>query len=251
MEPKNSSAAESPATTEGIRYVCTTTIWSVVLNAGDGGAEALERLCKIYWRPVYAFIRWRLRCSPQDAEDLTQAFFARILEKRGLKAADPGKGQFRNFLFEAVTHFLCNQWDKERTIKRGGRYQFISLDAAREDGGRLDEPYDEQSADKKFDRKWALTVEEQARSRLRKQYDEDGKANVFAAMESFLGEPEARRPYRDWAVELGTSEETLQVWFHRLKRRYAELLREEIAQTVRQAEDIDGELRHLMAALSD
>jgi RNA polymerase sigma factor (sigma-70 family) len=211
----------------------------------------LERLCRIYWRPVYAFIRWKHRCDPEDAKDLTQAFFAELLEKQGLKAANPKRGQFRNFLLEAATHFLCNEWDKNRTIKRGGRFSFISLDATAAEGERLEEPSEERSAEREFDRKWALTLVEQARARLRKQYVEDGKGDIFDAMDLSLGEMEAKHPYRDWAVALGKSEGTLKVAFHRLKRRFGELLREEVAQTVRRPEDMEDELRHLIAALSN
>jgi RNA polymerase sigma-70 factor (ECF subfamily) len=153
-------------------------------------------------------------------------------------------------LFEAVTHFLCNDWDERQTIKRGGRYSFISLDAITAEGRCLDEPYEEQSAEKEFDRKWARTLADQARARLRKQYDEDGKGNVFAAMEPFLEGLDTSRPYRDWAVKLGAPEGTVKVWFHRFMHRFGALLREEVAQTVRKPEDIEDELRHLIAALS-
>ena len=230
-----------------------TTHWSVVLGAGQrdlaGATAALERLCRTYWYPIYAFVR-RRGSDPHEAEDLTQAFFALLLEKDTLKKVDRQKGKFRTFLLAALTNFLNNEWDKRQTLKRGGQRQIISLDEAAAEGLYLRELTDSLTPEKLFERRWASTVVEQVLARLKQEYVEGGKAGLFAKLEPALTGETPPGAFGQWAGELSMSEGAVKVALHRLRRRFGEVLRSEIAHTVSSPEEIDDEIRHLFAAIA-
>lgn len=231
----------------------TTTHWSVVLSAGDHespqAADALERLCRTYWYPLYAYVR-RDGSSPEDAQDLTQAFFARFLQKDYLADVRREKGRFRSFLLASLRHFLADERDRSRAIKRGGGRTLLSLDAQDAEGRYLLEPQDELTAEKVFERRWALTVLDSVRVRLREEYARASKAERFAVLESFLPGEQANCTYAQAASRLGIAPGTVKWEVHQLKRRYRELLRAEIAHTVPSSDEIDEEVRHLIAVLS-
>jgi len=225
-----------------------------VLGAGQrdlaGATAALERLCRTYWYPIYAFVR-RRGSDQHEAEDLTQAFFAFLLEKDTLKKVDRQKGKFRTFLLAALTNFLNNEWDKRQTLKRGGQRQIISLDEAAAEGLYLREPTDSLTPEKLFERRWASTVVEQVLARLKQEYVEGGKAGLFAKLEPALTGEVGTGVYAGWAAALGTSEGAVKVALHRMRRRFGELLRSEVAHTVSSPEEIDDEIRHLFAAIAN
>ncbi len=224
-----------------------TTHWSVVLQAGTApssqAAAALEELCRTYWYPLYAYVR-RYGYNPQDAQDLTQAFFTRLLQKNSFANADRDKGRFRSFLLGALKHFLADEKAKAQALKRGGGMVVISWerDYAEERFGQ--EPLDEQSPDWLFDRHWALTVLDRAASRLRDEYARRGEEHLFERLKEYLS---GERPsYMETAHLLHLSESAVKSAIFRLRRRYHELVREEVAQTVINPNDVVLELRHLM-----
>jgi RNA polymerase sigma-70 factor (ECF subfamily) len=230
-----------------------TTHWSVVMAAGRGDStrarDALEKLCRKYWYPLYAFVR-RLGHSPHDAEDLVQGFFAACLEKNYLGSADRAKGRFRSFLLVALKRFLSNEWDKTRAKKRGGDQTTISLDSLTAEQRYALEPAEPMTAEKLFDRRWALTLLEQVVSRLREEQIAAGKRESFEQLKECITAGGRGLPYAELAARLGTSEGAIKVMVHRLRQRYRELLEEEIANTVASPEEIDEERRHLLSALS-
>jgi DNA-directed RNA polymerase specialized sigma24 family protein len=233
--------------------VFATTHWSVVLAAGrsesPGAFHALEALCRTYWYPLYAHAR-RIGHDVHLAEDVTQEFFARLLEKNYLNIADRRRGKFRWFLLTAFKCFLANEWDRARALKRGGGERAIALDAlTAEDRLRL-EPANTLTADLLFDRRWALTLLETARLALKREYDDSAKSRRFEQLEAALPGDRRERTYSQIATELGTTESALKVEVHRMKRRYAKLLRDEVAKTVRNHGEVDEEIRHLMDVLS-
>ncbi len=229
-----------------------TTLWSVVAAAGHASAEAarpaLEQLCRSYWYPLYAHVR-RRGYSREDAEDLTQAFFARLLTHESLSMADPSRGRFRCFLLTGLNYFLANEWNKARAEKRGGDRSHLSFDTAT--GEQLYEREDsrELNAEELYERTWALQFLDQVRARLRHTYAEAGKADRFDALERFLPGEESPPGYARAAAQLGVPEGTLKAEVHRLKRRYGRLLREESAHTVASPGEIDDELRYLIQVL--
>ena len=231
-----------------------TTHWSVVLGAGQRdlarATAALERLCRIYWYPIYAFVR-RRGSDQHEAEDLTQAFFAFLLEKDTLKKVDRQKGKFRTFLLAALTNFLNNEWDKRQTLKRGGQRQIISLDDAAAEGLYLREPTDSLTPEKLFERRWASALIEQVLALLKLEYAAGSKAGLFAKLEPALTGEVGTGVYAGWAAALGTSEGAVKVALHRMRRRFGELLRSEIAHTVSSPEEIDEEIRYLFAAIAN
>jgi len=237
----------------GRNAVFATTHWSVVLSAAGRGpaqsSHALETLCRTYWYPLYAYVR-RTGKSPEDAEDLTQAFFARLLEQDWLAAADQTRGRFRSFLLGSFKHFLANEWDKASAQKRGGRVRLLSLDAKAAETRFHREPTDTATPDKEFDRRWALTLLDTVLNRLRQEYTAEGKSDLFEHVKGTLGGDRASAPYARIASELNMSEGAVKVAVHRLRQRYRAILRAEIAQTVATAADVEDELRHLFAALS-
>ena len=230
-----------------------TTHWSVVLAAGRSDSirarDALEKLCRAYWYPLYAFVR-RLGHSPHDAEDLVQAFFAQSLEKNYLGAADQAKGRFRSFLLIALKRFLANEWDKAQTLKRGGRAPLISLDALTAEQRYALEPADHLSADFLFERRWALTLLDQVLARLRAEQTTAGRNAAFELLKDSLTAGGRGTPYAELAGRLGMSEGAVKVAVHRLRQRYRELLEAEIANTVASPEEVAAERRHLLSVLS-
>jgi len=229
-----------------------TTRWSVVAAAGRGDTpsarDALEQLCGSYWYPLYAFVR-RRSTAPDDALDLTQGFFARLLEKRDLSRADRGRGRFRSFLLAALKHYLANQRDRERAEKRGGGAPVLSLDAASAEGRFQSEPADERTPEASFERTWALVVLERALDRVRDEYRRAGRGALFGALEARLIDAPGGRPYAELAAELDLTEGAFKVAVHRARRRFREELRREIAETLADPADVDDELRDLFEAL--
>ena len=229
-----------------------TTRWSLVAAAGRGAspesAQALALLCETYWYPLYAYVRRRGH-DPHEAQDLTQEFFARLLERRNLRAADRQRGKFRTFLLASLQNFLSNEWRKEQAQKRGGGKLPVSLDFKAGESRYTLEPSHELTAERVFERRWALTLLDQAMTKLRDEFTASGKAELFEALQGSLGGEAVLAPYAELALRLGTTEGALKTAAHRLRRRCRELLRAEIAQTVARAEDIDAELRELFSAV--
>src|SRR5262245_26920767 len=242
--PRSESLAEA--------RVFATTHWSVVLAAGDPESpqamEALEKLCRAYWYPLYAFVR-RLGHSPHDSEDLVQAFFAECLEKNYLGAADQAKGRFRAFLLVALKRFLANEWDKTRTRKRGAGAQPISFDALTAEQRYALEPAERFSADRLFERRWALTLLDKVLSRLREEQVAAGKNAAFELLKDSLTADGRGTPYAGLAARLGMTEGAVKVAVLRLRRRYRELLEAEIANTVASPEEVAAERRYLLSVL--
>jgi RNA polymerase sigma-70 factor (ECF subfamily) len=230
-----------------------TTHWSVVLTAGHSDTararDALARLCQTYWQPLYAYVR-RLGHSPPDAQDLTQEFFARLLAKNYLADADESRGRFRSFLLSSLKHFLANEWDKARAQKRGGGQIPISIDPGSAETSCRFEPADT-TAEKIYERRWALTLLEQVLRHLREEYLHAGREKLFEQLKPTLIEASRTVRYADIATRLGTSEGAVKVAVHRLRQRYREVLRQEIAETVAGPGEVDDELRSLFAALAD
>jgi RNA polymerase sigma-70 factor (ECF subfamily) len=233
------------------RFVATR--WSVVLAAGGQDSTraraALETLCQAYWYPLYAFAR-RAGLSPHDAEDGVQGFFAICLEKNYLASADESKGRFRSFLLMAMKRYLAKERDKSRAGKRGGGEKPVALDGLTAEQRYVLEPSDRMTADKLFERRWALTLLERVLARLRDEQATDGRLGVFEQLKEFLLAAGRGTPYHELAKRLGASEDAVKVSVHRLRRRYRDLLEEEIASTVAGPEDVEEERRYLLAALS-
>jgi RNA polymerase sigma-70 factor (ECF subfamily) len=210
---------------------------------------ALAKLCETYWYPLYVYVR-RRGSSPHDAQDLTQAFFAQLLEREMLAKADPARGRFRSFILTAIKNFLTDEWGKARTQRRGGNVLKVSLDWAAAEQRYHQEPVDPDSPDKAFDRHWALALLETALAALEKEYQAENSGELFAALRpTFIGE-RAAQPYAELAAQLDMTESAVRVAVHRLRKRYRALLRAEIAQTVALREDVDEEMRHLFQGLS-
>jgi len=228
-----------------------TTSWSLVLAAkqerSGASRSALERLCKEYWYPVYAYIRSR-KSSPEDARDLTQEFFLRLLDKHYLDAIEAPHGRFRWFLLAGIKNFLANEYDRSRAQKRGGGRVFLSLqmDGA-EQMYRL-EPVDQLTPEKIFDRRWSLLLLDRAIQRLQRDYAKSGKERQFDNLKQYLVGDDAGQPYRATARALGTTEGAIKVAIYRLRRDFAEVLRAEIAETVLNENEVDAELRFLITA---
>ena len=229
-----------------------TTHWSAVLaaraNWTSESAEALEKLCGAYWYPLYAYVR-RQGYSPDDAQDLTQGFFARVLEKDYLASADPAKGKFRSFLLTVLQRFLADERDKARALKRGGGQRLVSLDAQVAEERYQAEPSHELTPEALFDRKWAMTLLETARRRLRLEYAAAGKAGLFEQLRSFHSGDESTLAYAEAAARLAVPENTVKSDVRRLRQRYRKLVREEIAQTINSEAAIEEEIRCLLKAV--
>ena len=229
-----------------------TTRWSLVLAAGRGDAPeaeaALAALCQSYWYPLYAYVR-RSGHPADEARDLTQEFFARLLEKHALRAADSERGRFRSFLLTALKRFLSKQRHQARAQKRGGGRKPLSLDFEQGESRYRLEPAHEATAETIYEQRWALTLLDRVFDRLRAEFDQAGKQKAFHRLKVYLTGEAGMPSYREVAVELGMTEGAVKVAVHRLRRRYRALVREEIAQTVAGPEDVDEELSHLFAAL--
>jgi RNA polymerase sigma-70 factor (ECF subfamily) len=229
------------------------TRWTVVLAAsGTPSAEsaaALERLCSSYWYPLYAFVR-RGGHSPPDAQDLTQEFFARLLEHNWIARADRHKGRFRSFLLMAMKRFLTKEWDKAKTLKRGGQVRLVPLQLNTAETRYTREPADTRTPEQLFEKQWALTLLESVLSRLREDYGRDGKGALFDALEPCLIGSRDTQPYAALGAELGMSEGAARVAVCRLRERYRECLKAEIGHTVASAAEVDEELRHLLRVMA-
>lgn len=231
-----------------------TTRWSIVLAAGAGGSvtgadEALATLCEIYWYPLYAFLRSR-GYSPEDAQDLTQGFFAQILEKHFFKHADPVKGRFRSFLLASLKHFAANEWDRASTRKRGGGMSLVPLEFETAESRFLVEPPTDETPERIFDRRWALSLLDRVMSRLAALAGEERQKRVFEALKTYLVGDMPQPSYADAAATLGMSEGAVKVAVHRLRGQFRALVRDEIAHTVSSPEEIDDELQHLWSAVA-
>ncbi len=246
-----------PGTSEGPGAVgqplFATTHWSVVVAAADQekpeAAAALERLCRTYWYPLYAYIRRRGH-SPEDAQDLTQEFFYRLLERSTLAAADRAKGRFRSFLLGTLKHFLADEQDKTAAQKRGGGRSIVSWEEVGAGERFAAEPADQLSPDKLFDRRWALTVLDQATTRLRDRYQTEGSRELFDALSCYLTREKAAPSYAETAARLGLSETAVASAIFRLRRCYYSLIRAEVAQTVSDPQGLQDEIHHLMNVFS-
>lgn len=229
-----------------------TTHWSVVQLAARNDTpraqRALSALCEAYWYPLYAYVR-RQGHSSHDAQDLTQEFFARLLEANSLLNLDPKRGRFRAWLLASLKHFLANKWGRARTAKRGGGKATVSLDeVTAEERYRL-EPPDELSADKIFERRWAMTLLDTVVNALRDEYARDGKLAIFEKLKPCLAGSRESQPYAELAREFAMTEGAVKVAVHRFRQRYRELLRREIAHTVSSPAEVDEEIRYLFSVL--
>jgi RNA polymerase sigma-70 factor (ECF subfamily) len=239
--------------TDASRRRFATTRWSLVLAAGSassssGAREALATLCETYWYPLYAFLRSR-GYDADDAQDLTQAFFARVLEKQAISQADPARGRFRSFLLASLQHFAANQRDRDLAKKRGGGLPIVPLEIETAEGRFQLEPPSDETPERVFDRRWALTLLARVMSRLDAATSEAGRRAQFEALRSYLTGDQPQLSYAETAAQLGISEGAVKVAVHRLRRQFRDLVRDEIAQTVASADEIEDELRYLWSAV--
>ncbi len=241
--------ASKPAGQESFK----TTNWSVVVAAGHGSSTAIRKalgeLCETYWFPLYAFAR-RQGQSPEDAQDLTQEFFARFLERGYFALANRERGRFRTFLLSSLKHFLTEEWRRANRQKRGGGVSFTPFDPQDAENRYSAEPADDLSPDRLYDRRWAEALLERTLGRLKKDYDSTGRAAVYQQLQQLIWGPQARLSYAEMGQTLGMNEGAVKVAVHRLRQRFRELLREEVAQTVENQAQVEEELRHLLGAIS-
>jgi RNA polymerase sigma factor (sigma-70 family) len=231
----------------------TTTHWSVVLEAGDSESPeadyAISQLCRVYWYPLYAYVR-RQGYEVHQAQDLTQEFFAHLLANRCFRGLDRKRGRFRSWLLASLENFLAKEWRDAHRLKRGGHATFLSLDAMEPEQRYQLEPVDNVSADRVYERRWALTVVEQALARLRAEFEAAGRLEMFRQLQPMLTDPGAKEIYSKIAAALDMTPGAVKVAVFRLRQRYGELVRHEIAQTVADPADVDAELRHLANVLA-
>ena len=231
-----------------------TTHWSIVLAAGNEGCpqaaqEALARLCRIYWYPIYAFIR-RRGYDPHEAQDLTQDFFVHVLEDEILKSVDPVKGKFRSFLLVSVKNFLAKAWNRQQAAKRGGRFIFVSWDAESAESCYQQEPSHDLTPEKIFEQTWAAVLLNEVRKKLSLEYAAEGRGGLFEAVEGCLA-GERAGPYAEMVSRLGMKEGAIKMAVLRMRKRYRELLRSEVAHSVGRPDEVEEELRDLLACLSN
>lgn len=230
-----------------------TTHWSVVQRAAEaespGAMPALENLCRTYWYPVYAYVRRQGR-EAEEAKDLTQEFFHNFLRRGSVGLADPARGKFREFLLGSVKHFLVNEWHKARRLKRGGGQRLLSIDESLGEGRFACEPVDPMTPETLFERRWAQTLLETVLDRVRAEFAEAGREDRFAALRTFLLDGSEPDSYADIGQHLGLGEAATKSAIHRLRKRFAVLLREEITRTVSSEGEVDAELRHLFQVLT-
>jgi DNA-directed RNA polymerase specialized sigma24 family protein len=233
--------------------VFATTHWSVVLAASHGESEpaqrALETLCRAYWYPIYVYVR-RKGHGPDDAQDLTQEFFAQLIAKEHLSLADREKGKFRTFLLAMLDYFLAREWSRAHRQKRGGQFIFISLDQQTPEERYRLEPADNDTPEKRFLRQWALTILKQAMDGLESECEANGKGALFREVRNLLSGERDAGAYAEIGRRLALSQGAARVAVHRLRQRYGELLRSEIGQTVSGPKEVDEEMRYLMSVLS-
>jgi RNA polymerase sigma factor (sigma-70 family) len=234
------------------RSAFVTTQWTVVLSAARNDTPraraALESLCQTYWHPLYAYVRRRGH-SPEDAQDLTQEFFARILERNAVATVSRDKGRFRSFLLASLNHFLADEWDKSRAQKRGGG-KVITLDPQIAETQLSEAAARGLTPEQAFEHRWAITLLEQVYHRLGEEYRQQGKASLFDALRLTLAGSSAAAPYAELARQLDLTEGAVKVAVHRLRQRYRDLLRQTIADTVAGPEEVEDELRYLFRTLS-
>ncbi|HEY8748672.1 MAG TPA: sigma-70 family RNA polymerase sigma factor [Tepidisphaeraceae bacterium] len=229
-----------------------TTRWTVVLAAGTGSPQAnqaLAQLCQNYWVPLYAYLRKKGH-KPADAEDIVQAFLARLIEKTALAAADPNRGRFRSFLISSLQNFVANRRDRELAHKRGGNLKKFSLDFNTAEEAYHREPWTDLTPEKIFDRRWAIDLLNLVLSRLQDEYAKSGKSKLYERLRPALTGDAQGIGYAEIASELQISSDAIKMAVSRMRKRYRELLRQNIADTVASPEDVDDELRHLFSALS-
>jgi RNA polymerase sigma-70 factor (ECF subfamily) len=238
----------SPTPASAAAQVFATTRWSVVLAVGSGEdvevEQALATLCTTYWYPLYVYVR-RNGYNPQDAEDLTQSFFANLLEKRGLESVRREKGKFRSFLLASLKNFLANEWDKRKAIKRGGKYSIISWDEGLAESRYLREPLHGLTPERVYEQTWALTVIEKVMTRLRADYANAGRNELFEALHPHLTGTSETEAAGEIGRRFGMKDSAVRMAILRLRRAFACRLREEISQTVSSSQELDEELRHL------
>lgn len=230
-----------------------TTRWSLVLAAGAGPSEradcALAELCAGYWHPLYAYVR-RRGYDPDDACDLTQAFFARLIEQRRLATADPVRGRFRSFLLTSMKNFLASEWRRESAAKRGGGGDVVSIDATDAESRYLVEPADNRTPEADYERRWALALIRRAVDDVRRIYADRGQIELFDALKTYLAADVGEVPYDELSRRLDRSEAALRTAVSRLRARWRTRLREVVAETVQEQRLVDDELAHLVRALA-
>ena len=234
------------------RHEFATTHWSLVLRAGrlegPDAADALDKLCHAYWYPLYAFARWE-GCNPDEAQDLTQEFFSRLLARNYLQMADPNRGRFRSFLLASFKHMMANERRNASRLKRGGNARVFSLDENEAEQRYSLEPADTSTPDRIFERRWAETALGRVLDRLETEYT--GHAMRFSDLKTFLVDARGTAAFAEVAARLGVTESALKSVVHRMRRRYADLFRDEVAQTVADPKDTEDEIRHMLAVLAE
>ncbi|HET6406830.1 MAG TPA: sigma-70 family RNA polymerase sigma factor [Chthoniobacteraceae bacterium] len=229
-----------------------TTRWSVILAAqheeSPDALAAMEILCRMYWYPLYAYVR-RSGHGPHDAQDLTQDFFARLIAKEWISSVAPEHGRFRNFLLVAMKRYLAKEWHRERTLKRGGAFAFVPLDGTEAEQRYASEPG--VGADVLYERRWALTLLDATLDRLNQEFSGHERSGQFDQLKEWLTAGRGEIPYDELAQKLGMSEGAARVAVHRMRKRFRELFREAIAETVSEPGEVEGEMRHLAATLGN
>jgi RNA polymerase sigma-70 factor (ECF subfamily) len=253
MDSTKPSGRETSTEPGGHAGAFVTTHWSVVLAAARSDTtraqSALATLCQAYWYPLYAYVR-RRGYNPHDAQDLTQEFFARLLQHNWLARASRERGRFRTFLLSALSHFLANEWDKARAQKRGGAVQFLPLQLDTAETRYGAEPPDTVTPEQCYERRWAVALLEHVLTRLGDEYRAEQRGELFEMLKLCLAGERQSQPYADLGSKLGMSEGAVKVAVHRLRRRYREILRDEIAQTVSAPEEVEEEMRYLLTVLA-
>jgi RNA polymerase sigma factor (sigma-70 family) len=250
MYPNCDSPSPNPALPLEGAHGFVTTHWSVVLTAGQKesphAAEALENLCRVYWYPLYVYVR-RQGNNPQEAQDLTQDFFSRFLGKNYLARADRDRGKFRTFLLRSLQNFLINEWKREGRLKRGGGVEFLCIDANIAEHQYATEPATASDPEVAYEERWAVTLIERVLTTLRQEYDGAHRARLFDELKCFIWGDKSAASYAEIARDLSLTEGNVKVAVHRLRQSFRERLRAEVAHTVSRPEDIDEELRHLIS----
>lgn len=249
--PKESSGSPRVSARSHTRFA--TTSWTQVLAARESPStesrQALDALCRSYWYPLYALVRREVH-DADEAKDLTQAYFAALLDKGYLEDYDPSRGRFRVFLKTSIRHFLSKERDKAQSRKRGGHAELLSLDGQDPEGRYRHEPVDRLTPEEIFERRWTLTILERVLDRLRREQGEAGTGRQFALLEGFLTGGTGETSYQDVATALETSAGAVKTALYRLRHRFGRLLREEIAETVADPEQVDDEVKHLLRVMT-
>jgi RNA polymerase sigma factor (sigma-70 family) len=252
LEVPNPTPEAGPVSACAVPAVFATTHWSMVLEAGHsslpGAQEALETLCRTYWYPLYAYVR-RAGRSVEDAQDLTQQFFARLLEKHYFALASRERGRFRSFLLSSLKNFLANEYHREARLKRGGGQALAWLDSVGAEQRFATEPIDASTPETLFEQRWALTLLESALNRLREEYTASGRGLLFDLLKSYVWGEKNAATYADAAAQLDLTEEAIKKAVQRMRQRFRDLLRAEIGQTVATISEVEEELRYLIQVL--